>query len=97
MTYSPETSFNRQISNSIALVVKRSEHGEVHGSYLSLGDLIYSEMSGDPCSEVLTRMARHLEAVGFERLCANIPVAYFFSEKYGHNLVAREALNEPGN
>lgn len=95
MTYNPETVFNRQITNSIALIVKQSEQGELHGSILQLADKILMEMSGDPCSEVLTRMARHLQAVGFDRLVEGTPVVHFDSKLSGHHLVLKEALNEP--
>lgn len=95
MSYHPETVFNREISNSIALIVKQSEQGELHGSYLQLADKILMEMSGDPCSEVLTRMARHLMAVGFDRLVEGTPVIHFDSPLSGHHLVLRELCHEP--
>lgn len=93
MTYNPETVFNREILNSICILVRQSEQGEIHGSWPVIADKILCEMMGhDDHDEIVDRMQRHLLAVGLDYLTAGSPVVFFRSMTGELNLVSRELV-----
>lgn len=95
MNHDPMTIFNRQILNSICILVRQSEQGEVHGSWPAIADKILCELMGhEDHDEIVDRMQRHLIAVGLQHITEGSPVVFFRSMSGELNLVARELCHE---
>lgn len=75
MTHDPATVFNRQILNSICILV-RQNGGEIHGSWPVIAATLSHDMGlGDDDDD--GRMQRHLLAVGMAHIVEGSGVVFF--------------------
>lgn len=96
MIHDPMTVFNRQILNSICILV-RQNGGELHGHWPLIADKVACDLglSIEAYDEIAQKMQDHLIAVGLDHITAGSPVVFFRSMSGELHLVSKELLHEP--